>query len=967
MKRNHHIRKLMACVLAISVCLTYSLGTALADEPQTSTTVSGSKTVENPEVTTITTKESNTDSQTGNTTDTTKIDKDWEGTTENKSIVGKEDAKLAETKSKYGNTLSGSGSASGSQTAKETTAAETANNIYGSNAADSGIATKADSITLSVEPTEGKQIDTKTGNVHAWFTPTAEIVPDWVGTIADGLITWNASSSSKDGNTVTNITVTSKPNNASEGTEPSLVTETIAADNAKDVTLTYTREDVSALRTVKYVYSYILDSHGHIIEYTQESYTTVTLSTAAEVPALSEIHTNGGYSSTSFELPKKPEIEAGQTPVYQEGTSTIISGQLIGELYNDAGKHVGYVRVTYAGGKEVKYEAFMGGEVTTASSRETLANGLKKDTVTKTAHTETKGSAVSNSVIDGSRTASASMTGITNNIKDENQDLTKGLKTYVPTIKNTSEKSSIIIDTKTDTYKYGTVDKNTDLFYRPASTDLPADSDKKSYFRWLGQYGIESSLRLLKDKNYQTHLFVVKGSNDEEYYAYCADFHTAVSEGAYYNVQRLEDVGNEYYKNNTDEEKSAIKQVRAIALNGYWGTDPGTDTANPNAGSLAAFKKMLKDSGKFDSYNLDTDLTDGVALAATQAAIWYYANTSDSSDDSLPKTGVASGKAIDKYTYLPKNNDWQANFVDANPNKIDLLNAAYAYLINANNEADNLQGVSADAGNTLLTKDDFAQKITLTIKEKDGNNYKTSVSVTMPKVLEKYESSLKLSFEIPNGSESPTKVEYPLTAATYTDGTNGNNGTYTIDDVILPVDTDITLGLEGTQTIDNGVYLFTCTTGINQAQTFIAAGSTTQAIDFSTSFEFDVTDPVLTLSSANATSAADTLEWDSSYTIRYVSTSNPTEETPEQPEDGDTPDGDKTDDSDAIGGDDSDNNGNRGDSEILGDDSYADVDIPKTGDINSTLLKWFALIGVSAAGILTLKHRRRKQNASDKA
>lgn len=944
MKRKHHIRKHMACVLAICVCLTYSLGTALADEPQTNTTVSGSETVENPKVTTTTIKESNTDSQTGNTTDTTKIDKDWEGTTENKSIVGKEDAKLAETKSKYGNTLSGSGSASGSQitTIADETKIETKDNETVLKA----LSTQADPITLELTPNCEKK--EAVGKVHAWFTPTTEIVPKWVGLIADGSITWNGSSSINAANVVTNITATS----TTSGTDTEAVT-----------TKKYIREDVSALSTIKYVFNYVLDSHGHIIDYTKESYTTITLSTAAEVPALSEIHANGGSCSTSFELPKKPEIEAGQTPVYQEGTNTIVSGQIIGELYNDAGKHVGYVRITYADGKEVKYEAFMGGEVTTASSRETLANGLKKDTVTKTTHTETKGSAVSNSVKDGYRTASASMTGKKGTVTTP----LSSIKTYEPKVKPP-------YSTSTD---YGS-----DLIYKNAfsgGTDYTGEYENGNLY-WLDEvgYGLGSKLlvKTTKMKGINAHQFILTDSNDKanagtdnkSYYVYCADLAVDPHDGAIYNMQRIEDA--DYYKNSGVINKNASdaeqqrqltlvrNQIRAIVLNGYWGTAENT------AGSIENFRNMLKDklvkstdsNGNKTYYDV-ADITEGMALTATQAAIWYYGNSNADS---------ASGKMGDDFVYENK---------DTTSEKKALTEAVYKYLINKDEAtglpAENGTGLKpqkATADNTLLTEADFAKSITLTIGDRTADGkYLTDIDITMEQI-----TSGNLTLVIGTAdAEDSTKIN---TIATYnlTDAEKQyyGDGAYHITALELPAGAELTLSFTGTQTLKNGVYLFSSYkkgTTDTVSQTFIGAGQATQEINLSTSFNFNVEDPVFMLNSTNATSSVDTLEWDSSYTIKYVSASKPSEETPEQPKDGDTPDGDKTNDSDVIGGDDSDNNGNGGNSEILGDDSYSDVDIPKTGDINNTLLKWFALIGVSAAGILALKHRKRKQNASDLA
>lgn len=90
-----------------------------------------------------------------------------------------------------------------------------------------------------------------------------------------------------------------------------------------------------------------------------------------------------------------------------------------------------------------------------------------------------------------------------------------------------------------------------------------------------------------------------------------------------------------YYVGWLTEEEA--KQIRTIALNGYWGTvgsqtdaDGNTkldDNGNPvpKLGSLEAMKQMLLSSGEFTETELES-LNDGVAMTATQMAIWSCSN-----------------------------------------------------------------------------------------------------------------------------------------------------------------------------------------------------------------------------------------------------------------------------------------------------------------------------------------------------
>ena len=90
-------------------------------------------------------------------------------------------------------------------------------------------------------------------------------------------------------------------------------------------------------------------------------------------------------------------------------------------------------------------------------------------------------------------------------------------------------------------------------------------------------------------------------------------------------MKNLEDA--DYYS------QEQAEQIRSIALKGYWGTvgyqtdqDGNTildDAGNPvpKVGSLEALKATLPASGEFTAEELES-LTDGVALTATQMAIW---------------------------------------------------------------------------------------------------------------------------------------------------------------------------------------------------------------------------------------------------------------------------------------------------------------------------------------------------------
>ncbi|MBQ4253340.1 MAG: Cys-Gln thioester bond-forming surface protein, partial [Erysipelotrichaceae bacterium] len=108
-------------------------------------------------------------------------------------------------------------------------------------------------------------------------------------------------------------------------------------------------------------------------------------------------------------------------------------------------------------------------------------------------------------------------------------------------------------------------------------------------------------------------LFAMVDENANEITAYCADKNTSAEQGYYYNISNLEDAN--YY---TEEE---AKMIRSIASHGYWGTQSGF-------GSLDSLKQMLLEDGGFTQDEVDA-INDGMAMTATQYAIWSFSNKMD--------------------------------------------------------------------------------------------------------------------------------------------------------------------------------------------------------------------------------------------------------------------------------------------------------------------------------------------------
>ena len=169
---------------------------------------------------------------------------------------------------------------------------------------------------------------------------------------------------------------------------------------------------------------------------------------------------------------------------------------------------------------------------------------------------------------------------------------------------------------------------------------------------------------------------------------YCADVSTPTQDNFGYNVENLEDAT--YY---SDEE---AKQIRAIAENGYWGTKEGF-------GSLEEMKKKLAEAG-FTAEELES-LTDGVALTATQIAIWSCSNK------------MSSIQFINSYY-----SNWGTGNVPADKvDEVKVLFKLYDYLMKI--EPSEVEGTTAD---TIINTDNFIDSMDVTVieKVKDHDNNK---------------------------------------------------------------------------------------------------------------------------------------------------------------------------------------------------------------------------------------------------
>jgi len=262
--------------------------------------------------------------------------------------------------------------------------------------------------------------------------------------------------------------------------------------------------------------------------------------------------------------------------------------------------------------------------------------------------------------------------------------------------------------------------------------------------------------------------------------------------------------GTDFFMENLEDSEYADKadQIRAIAQAGYWGTAEGI-------GSLDAMKAALKDAG-FSDEELGS-LTDGVALAATQMAI--FACTHEFGMDFVNANYIQSGE--DGYA------EWQGKgAATTEEDKVALMFKVYNYL-------KELEGVEAETkAEEIITNDNFLKgdmEITVLDKVDDGDSNEKNDSYTT-----NLSFALVVTPSTENGDDLVVNVVSDgkviasgRVAGTETgDETHGTlvadeNGNYTFTNIVLTEgDHTYNITMEGIQNLkDTGVYLFTAEVG----------------------------------------------------------------------------------------------------------------------------------------------------------
>lgn len=330
---------------------------------------------------------------------------------------------------------------------------------------------------------------------------------------------------------------------------------------------------------------------------------------------------------------------------------------------------------------------------------------------------------------------------------------------------------------------------------------------------------------------------------------YCVDQRTFAHDGFSYNIENIEDA--DYY----DDEAAA--HIRTIAENGYWGTEEGT-------GSLEAMRKMMRNATDENGNALFTEeeialLNDGVAMTATQYAIWSYSNDGDNVKY-LNVNYINSGDDLsEKVLSFSKMGDVPAEKQPA----VDLIFKLSNYLINM----DPAVIEDPSTANTVITAENAVQELSVSVIEKAENHTNNlDADDTNDAYVTDLSFALVVTPSTANGDDMIVKIvsngqiiKEARIAGNAKEGETletlvcDENGNYTISGItLIEGNQEFNITLEGIQNLEQGVYLYSSEIKevdgeetSSQTMLGLADGAHTVNVAMTISFDLDVDDEIV--------------------------------------------------------------------------------------------------------------------------
>ncbi len=591
----------------------------------------------------------------------------------------------------------------------------------------------------------------------------------------------------------------------------------------------------------------VKNSDGKVVGYGTTTTTTTTVVKTTVVDDVEEYDpkvTTGETKTTVDNSETEPVVKLPDRPTESEtkDAAGAVTKVTVEDIVDENNQIVGYLKktvVTNTDGKEIATgsETFWGTYSKTVTTKETLeTTNTRTDYITiTTVDTEiTQGRVVGGEWITSTaREATASMGKVT---EGTTEDGVKHGYTQMSALQISDERLAEL---------QGWANAGTHDLTRPddVSEKVSLGGDEFEYVGHLAgsEYYIYKSTDGASNWSGHTsnYIYVLKDSAGNRFYGYCCDLATTAVGNHKYEIGNVEDEA--YYQNRED---NPVAHIRYIAMNGYWGTESGT-------GSLSSVQKVLKDYLKGKGYSEEAaaaeaaTLTDGQALAATQAAMWKYGNNGDATpvwDDNITRRNDNTGAN----TSADINNEWEVPTnasIQADANIQHLYEALVAGKLGKETST-NVLDKNDITGSSITIGDKVNDHVNNTDTDTSNDVFNTSVSFTVALVPTANDNLEVIVYQ--GNREVGRKSVTADNASSKTD----SSATYTLEGLQLQEGLEVNLSLEGTQNLKKGVYLYTATVGdvkdYNASQTFvgIAQGNRTVALDVNMSF--DVTDETAT-------------------------------------------------------------------------------------------------------------------------
>lgn len=380
-------------------------------------------------------------------------------------------------------------------------------------------------------------------------------------------------------------------------------------------------------------------------------------------------------------------------------------------------------------------------------------------------------------------------------------------------------------------------------------------------------YGLYSEYNVFDDqgKAHGPTQYVVMDKTGNLFYGYCVELNKSIIWGESGSYTQM--TGDQYEKGGLyfPEGATALDYISSVANNGFWGSAQGM-------GSMDAVRNFLtraanaadSEEEKAEYLAVAQSITAGQALAATQSAIWKYGNHQD---------GELSGSMdtldmIREYYFNHDPDATKTTYVDENGNICYSYNEHSINDGYANNDSSGdmafrnievlfgLLTEVAESSQTFevdpITKEDLTSaSIILNSKTNDsvdvnGNKhdvYDSDVAFTLAVSTSDINGDL-LVYVYANGDTSNPVAVKRLAGTNSVDQSYetihpDKNGVYTIEGVQLAEGLTITLNLEGTQHLADGIYVYDCP----NSQNFVGLAKKDHSVDLEVDMKFEVDEP----------------------------------------------------------------------------------------------------------------------------